>query len=72
MGNEIVAVLNCVSLTYPDGVVGIAVPRWGKLNMPADDLTSVYGNGWQAVLPVYGNGYTTMSYGLCNSVLRIV
>jgi hypothetical protein len=33
---------------------------------------TVHGNGWQAVLPVYGNGCATMSYGLCNYVLRIV
>jgi hypothetical protein len=34
--------------------------------MPAEDLTSVYGNGWQGVLSVYGNGCATVSYGLCN------
>jgi hypothetical protein len=33
---------------------------------------TVYGNCWQAALPVYGNGCTTMSYRLCNYVLRIV
>jgi len=40
--------------------------------MPAEDLTSVYGNGWQAVLPVYGNGSATMSYSLFNCVLRFM
>ena len=33
---------------------------------------TVYGNGWQAVLPVYGNGCATMSYSLCNHVLQLV
>jgi hypothetical protein len=33
---------------------------------------TVYGNGWQAVLPVYGNGCATMSYSLCNYILRFM
>jgi hypothetical protein len=33
---------------------------------------TVYGNGWQAVLPVYRNGCATMSYSLCNCVLRFM
>ena len=33
---------------------------------------TVYGNGWQAVLPVYGNGRATMSYSLCECVLRFM
>jgi len=40
--------------------------------MPAEDLTSVYGNGWQAVFPIYGTACATASYSLCNCVLRIV
>jgi len=40
--------------------------------MPAEDLTSVYGNGWQAFFPVYGNGSATMSYSLFNCVLRFM
>jgi hypothetical protein len=40
--------------------------------MPAKHLKSVYGNGWQAVLSVYGNGCATMSYSLCNCVLRFM
>jgi hypothetical protein len=43
-------------MLYPNLAVPISSPRLGNLNMPAEDLTSVYGNGWQAVLPVYGNG----------------
>jgi len=35
-------------------------------------LTSVYGNGWQAVLSVYGNGCATQSYSSCNLVLQLV
>ena len=34
MGNEAVSFKRCVSLTYPDGVVGIAVPRWGNTLIP--------------------------------------
>ena len=33
---------------------------------------TVYRNGWQAVLSVYGNGSATMSYSLCNCVLRFI
>jgi hypothetical protein len=40
--------------------------------MPAEHLTSVYENGWQAVFPVYGNGCATMSYSLSNCVLRFM
>jgi hypothetical protein len=40
--------------------------------MPAEDLASVYGNGWQAVFPIYGTACATASYSLCNCVLRIV
>jgi hypothetical protein len=47
----------------------VASYRWGNRNMPAKHLTSVYGNGWQAVLSVYGNGCATPSYCLCNCVL---
>jgi hypothetical protein len=50
----------------------VASHRLGKWNMPAYHLTSVYGNGWQVVLPVYGNGCAIMSYGLCNLVLQLV
>jgi hypothetical protein len=50
----------------------VASHRWEKRNMPAKHLTSVYGNGWQAVLSVYGNGCAIMSYSLYNSVLRFM
>ena len=33
---------------------------------------TVYRNGWQAVLPIYGTACATMSYQLCNHVLPIV
>ena len=65
----------------------VASHRWENWNMPAYHLISVYGNGWQAVFPVYGNGCAnhvlqlvqpcltacaTMSYSLCNCVLRFM
>jgi hypothetical protein len=53
-----------------DGVIG---------NIPAEHLTSVYGNGWQAVFPFmemvmqpYLTACVTASYGLCNCVLRFM
>ena len=33
---------------------------------------TAYGNGWQAVLPIYGTVCVIMSYELCNRVLRLM
>jgi hypothetical protein len=33
---------------------------------------TAYGNGYQAVLPIYGTVCATASYSLCNCVLQIV
>jgi len=33
---------------------------------------TAYGNGWQAVLPAYETAYATLSYSLCNCVLRLM
>jgi hypothetical protein len=33
---------------------------------------TAYGNGWQAVIPIYGTVCATASYSLCNRVLQFV